>query len=82
MAMADEIRDLKSKLLESKNQAVRKLQIKAWYSIKEIAEHLNVSERTVRRYLERGLLKRSLASGKVLIPSESLKSFEMTTLSE
>lgn len=68
--------------LEAKIHVKRSDQVKAWYSIKDVARHLNVSERTVRRFLDRGLLQRCLASGKVLIPAESLKTFEMTTLSE
>lgn len=48
---------------------------KRWYSIAEAAEYLGVSAITVRRLLERGLLKRSGAIRHVRIPVESLEEY-------
>jgi hypothetical protein len=53
---------------------------KLLYTIKEVAYILSVSEKSVRRFLERGLLKTSLALRTKLITRESIEAFvKMTT---
>jgi excisionase family DNA binding protein len=50
-----------------------------FYTVKEAAKALNVSEKSVRRFLERGILKSSLALRKKLIPREQIKNFFKAT---
>ena len=50
-----------------------------FYSVKEAAAFLNVSTKTVRRLLERGLLKSSKALRKKLIPCSELETFYQRT---
>jgi hypothetical protein len=53
---------------------------KLLYTIKEAAYILSVSEKSVRRFLERGLLRTSLALRTKLITRESIEAFvKMTT---
>jgi len=49
------------------------------YTVKEAAIALNVSEKTIRRLLDRGLLKSSLALRKKLIPRQCLENFFQAT---
>jgi excisionase family DNA binding protein len=46
-----------------------------FYTVKESALCLNVSEKTIRRFLERGLLKSSKAIRKKLIPRKDVENF-------
>jgi excisionase family DNA binding protein len=48
-------------------------------TVKEAAIYLNVSTKTIRRLLERGLLKSSKALRKKLIPCTDLESFFQRT---
>lgn len=48
---------------------------KRYYNVKESAQQLNVSVKTVRRYLAKGYLKRSLAGRTIQIPIEAIKDF-------
>lgn len=55
-------------------------QIEQWlaprfYTVKETAVVLNVAEKTVRRFLERGILHSSKATRKKLIPRHEIESF-------
>lgn len=45
------------------------------YTINEAADYLNVSRDTIRRLIKRGLLRRSLALRKILIPAEDIENF-------
>jgi len=45
------------------------------YTIREAADRLNISQDTVRRLIKRGLLRRSLALRKILIPVEDVETF-------
>lgn len=45
---------------------------KKWLRLREAADVLNTSTKTVRRYIERGFLRRSAASRHILIPSEDV----------
>ena len=55
---------------------------KEYYSVSEAAEFLSVSEKTVRRLVDRGLLKRSFGIRHIRIFADSLKSYgKMTGLS-
>jgi excisionase family DNA binding protein len=47
----------------------------AFYTTKEAALALNVSDKTVRRLLERGLLQSSKALRKKLIPRKDIDTF-------
>ena len=61
-------------------QIISELQIKGqvkepakeWYNVRESADYLGVSVKTVRRLLQRKLLKRNLAVRKILIHYEEL----------
>lgn len=44
-----------------------------WLKLREAAEVLNTSPKTVRRYIDRGLLKRNSASRHILIPAEDVE---------
>ena len=44
-----------------------------WMRLSEAADMLNLSSRTVRRYIARNLLSRSAASRHILIPAEDVK---------
>ena len=46
------------------------------YDIKEAAKVLKVSTRTVRRYIDKGLLKADLRDGKLMIEDESIRNFD------
>lgn len=48
---------------------------KAWLRVDEVAEILNVSETTVRRYVSRGLLRRNAASRHLLVLAEDVDNF-------
>lgn len=62
------------------NQIVKQPPPKLLYTIKEVAYILSVSEKSVRRFLERGLLKCSKALRTKLITRESVEDFvKMTT---
>ena len=50
-----------------------------FYTVKEAAVFLNVSPKTIRRFLDRGLLKSSKALRKKLIPCAELESFYQRT---
>jgi len=47
----------------------------AFYTVAEAAVVLNVSKKTVRRFLNRGLLRTSKATRKKLIPREDIETF-------
>jgi hypothetical protein len=68
------------KLTLTNNQRTNYELPKLLYTIKEAAYILAVSEKSVRRFLERGLLKTSLALRTKLITRESIEAFvKMTT---
>ena len=48
---------------------------KKTYTIREAADYLGISQDTVRRLIKRGLLRRSLALRKILIPAEDVENF-------
>jgi DNA-directed RNA polymerase specialized sigma24 family protein len=50
-----------------------------FFSVKQTADILNVSEKSVRRLLERGLLKSSNALRVKRIPRASIEAFEKAT---
>lgn len=51
------------------------------YSVKEAADLLGVSEKSIRRLIDRGLLKASRALRHLLIPKKEIERFlEQTTL--
>lgn len=50
------------------------------YTIAEAAKYLRVSQDTIRRLIKRGLMRRSLALRKVLIPGEDVENFVEKTL--
>ena len=49
--------------------------IPKFYTVKEAAVVLNVAEKTVRRFLIRGILHSSKATRKKLIPREDIQTF-------
>jgi hypothetical protein len=48
---------------------------KQWYTLREAADALGTSPKSITRYIERGLLKKSLASRRILIPAEEIANF-------
>lgn len=53
---------------------------KRFYSLKEAAAELNLSQATVRRLIDRGLLHRSKATSLIRIPKEQIEQFARTTM--
>jgi excisionase family DNA binding protein len=53
---------------------------KRFYSLKEAAAELNLSQATVRRLIDRGILARSKATSLVRIPAEQIDQFSRTTM--
>jgi excisionase family DNA binding protein len=53
---------------------------KRLYSLKETAVELNLSEATVRRLIDRGLLRTSKATRHIRIPKEQIDNFVRTTV--
>jgi excisionase family DNA binding protein len=53
---------------------------KRFYSLKEAAAELNLSQATVRRLIDRGLLSRSKATSLVRIPGEQIDEFARATM--
>jgi excisionase family DNA binding protein len=51
-----------------------------FYSLKEAAVELNLSEATVRRLIDRGLLRPSKAVRHIRIPREQIDEFARTTV--
>lgn len=68
--------------MESRLMAIEKEKLikKEWYSITEVADHLNTSPISVRRLINRGLLKKSLGLRHIRIPHESLEEYKRQTL--
>jgi len=62
--------------IEMDNETLPKL----LYTIREAAQMLSVSEKTIRRLLERGLLKSNPALRVKLITAESIQAFAAMTL--
>jgi excisionase family DNA binding protein len=56
-------------------QAKHPIPAKGFYTIREAAVYLSISEKTVRRLVDRGLLKPSRALRKLLIPVSELEAF-------
>ena len=54
--------------------------LKLLYTIAETAFLLNQSDKTIRRFIERGLLKTSKATRHILITRESILAFLKTTV--
>lgn len=61
------------------NQKNHQHTTKQWFSKKDAAEYLDVSERTVSRLIQRGLLTRSLGIRHVKISRASLERYESLT---
>jgi excisionase family DNA binding protein len=59
-----------NEITESKHWLIPK-----FYTVKETAVVLNVADRTVRRFLARGILRSSKATRKKLIPRTDIDSF-------
>jgi excisionase family DNA binding protein len=77
-ALIDELENFAKRLL-SIERIISELQrkqikepVKEWYNVSEAAKYLNVSIRTVRRLLARGLLKRNLAIRSIRIHRDDL----------
>jgi excisionase family DNA binding protein len=54
---------------------------KQYYTIKEAADYLSISDKSVRRLVKRGLLRPSRALRKLLIPIAELEGFFARTAS-
>ena len=53
---------------------------KRFYTMKEVATQLSLSTKTVRRLIDRGLLRRSLATRVIRISNEELERFAQSTI--
>ena len=53
---------------------------KRFYSLKEAAAELSLSQATVRRLIDRGLLRSSKATRNIRIPREQIDEFARTTM--
>ena len=74
-ALQREIAALREDLKSNRSQSPKR-----FYNLKQAAEALNTSETSIRRYLERGLLRRSLAQGKIQIPASDIENFGARTI--
>jgi len=63
-----ELASLRKTLAESKAP-------KKWLTLKQAAELLSLSQKTVRSYIDRGFLRKNEASRHILIPAEDVESF-------
>jgi hypothetical protein len=63
--------------LEAENARLRAKErpVRKWYNLKDAAAILELSQDTVRRYIERGLLKKSSLSYRIRIPAEEVENF-------
>ena len=52
---------------------------KQWYSVKDAAVYLECSVKTVRRLIQRGLLRKSLGLRHIRIPAEELQQYKQKT---
>ena len=72
--------EIKSELNGTADSTVSKPTSRRFYRIKQAAEELNLSEATVRRLVNRGLLRASKATRHILIPREEIENFVQSTL--
>lgn len=61
------------------NQHTQTVNLKGFFTIKEAAVYLAISDKSVRRAIKRGLLKPSKAFRKLLIPFSQLENFYAAT---
>ena len=76
-----EILEIQSDLLKELAKLVEKLNFdeikdnrKKFYSVKEAANLMSVSESTIRRWIAEGLIEHTKIGGKILIPAEIIPS--------
>ena len=71
--LAAQITALRSEIAELQSSALPlKAKPPEWLKLHEAAAQLNTSPKTVRRYIERGLLRKNAASRHILIPAEDV----------
>jgi len=81
-----EVLELQSQLLRELSSLLKKLEenekekAERFYSIKEAAQLMSVSESTVRRLISSGELKSVKLKGKILIPASALEALKFTSL--
>lgn len=75
--LTTEIRRLAYLIEEGHKKAIVK---KRWYNVKEAGEALGYSEKTIYRLKDRGLLKPSKATGKLLFPAVQIDTFAERTI--
>jgi hypothetical protein len=75
--LRNEMHTLRQELKSSKDTSRRK-----FLSVKEVAEELNVSITSVRRLVDRNLLKRSYGLWKIRIPVEEIENYKLRTVLE
>jgi orotate phosphoribosyltransferase-like protein len=73
--LRNEIHSLRQESKPSKDTSRRK-----FLSIKEVAEELNISTTSVRRLVERDLLKRSHGMRMIRIPVEEIENYKLRTV--
>ena len=72
--VVNELASLRGEVAELRRLAVTpKVKEKKWLKLKEAADVLNTSQKTVRRYIEKGFLHRSAVSRHILIPAEDVE---------
>ena len=81
--------EIKINELENLLERVERLEIlvkeqlkpkKRFYTVQEAADYLNISVKSVRRFLESGRLKKRLGEYRISIPLESLEEFSKQSL--
>ena len=73
-ALVEEVASLRGEVAELRKLAdAPKAKEKKWLKLKEVADILNISTKTVRRFIERGFLHRIVASRHILIPAKDVE---------
>jgi excisionase family DNA binding protein len=75
-AVVERIDTLESEVASLRKTVAQSKAPKKWLTLKEAAELLSLSQKTVRGYIDRGLLRRNEASRHILIPAEDVEAFD------
>lgn len=71
--LSDQVTALRSEVAELRGSGMTsKVKPPEWLKLREAAEQLNMSPKSVRRYIDRGLLRKNAASRHILILVEDV----------
>lgn len=79
MDSANEILERVKRIERLLEEQITPKAVKRFYNVKEAAVELNVSVKSVRRFIERGFLKPCRALHKLMIPLEDIEGFKGAT---